>query len=142
MKIKIFFIIIIFSINGFASAQNFDLKYYSDYTNGFRGVAMAVYIDNIGVNNLELETSELNNLMTEFFEDFFPSTGRTIDKLSRNNYWLCQQALNEWDIEEGEVYMIICADNMFSEDILIIIAIIENSVGSFKWWGKTISTRD
>jgi hypothetical protein len=142
MKIKILFVFFIFSINEFANAQNFDLKYYSDYTNGFRGVAVAVYLDNIGADNLGLERSELNDIIAEFFEEIFPSTGRTIDKLSRNNYWLCQQALNEWNTEAGEIYMIICADNMYSDDCIVIIAMIENGRGAFSWWGKTVSTKD
>ena len=139
MKTKILIVFIIFSINGLVSAQSSNLKRYSDYRNGFRGVAAAEYIGTI--KEINSESSEINVRMLEVLEKF-PPTGRTFDKISRNNYWLCQQALNEWDIKEDEVYVIMCADSMYAENAIIVIALIGNNGESFSWWGKTISIND
>jgi len=148
MKVKILFIVIIFSINGLLSAQNLNLKFkqYSDNINGYNGVVTAVYIDNLEKYNLELESSELNEIMIEFFEkmfnELFPSIGTKIDKLSNNYYWLCQQALNELNVKKEDIYLIFCAENMSPKDFVIIMVIIGNDGKSFTWWGKNILTNE
>jgi hypothetical protein len=127
MKNKLFVAIFFILITGFLNAQNLDLKGYYDATNGYMGMAVAIYLDN----------SELENI-----ESKFSSIGRDINKLTRENYWLCWEALGEWDIEDGETYLILCADNRFSENLIIIIAKIENGGKSFSWWGKNIFSSD
>ncbi len=127
-KFILLFTVLIISINGFIFAQNFNLKYYSSMSDDFSGVAVALY----------LSDSEL-----EYTEDFLNSSeGTDIVKLTKNNYWLCWKALNEWDIEDGETYYIVCAANMLSDEYLMIIATIEDGGQSFSWWGKLVSIRD
>ncbi len=98
-----------------------------DFTSDYSGVALSLYL-----NNSELEDID-NNIY---------SMGRDLDKLTKNNFWLCWKALNEWDIEDGETYLIVCAASMYSQDYIMIIATIEDGGQSFCWWGKSISNKD
>jgi hypothetical protein len=119
-------------INFSLSAQNLNLKYYSsssdgDYENDYTGVAVALFLND----------SELKNI-----EASIRSKGRDLDKLTRNNTWLCWKALNEWEFVDGEKYAIICAANMYSQDCVMIIATIKENGKSFGWWGKSLSKDD
>ncbi|MCL2705110.1 MAG: hypothetical protein FWE72_02755 [Spirochaetaceae bacterium] len=136
MKINIFIILSFISINSLLYAQNFDLKYYSsisdsDYKSNYSGYAVAIYID-----------KNPDNEYMEFIENKFLSIGRDIDKLTKNNLWLCWKALNEWDIVDGEIYLIFCTDNKYSDNGIMIIATIEDNGKSFSWQGKLISDED
>jgi hypothetical protein len=113
-------------------AQNFDLKYYSsvlegDFQSDYSGVACAVYINKAELKNMESKLA---------------STGREFDKLTKSNSWLCWKALGEWDIEDGETYLIVCADSMWSQDAIMIIATIKNGGKTFNWWGKGVTSND
>jgi hypothetical protein len=136
MKIKFLITIFFVLVNGFLYTQNIDLKRYSsimdgDYENDYRGYAVAIYIEK-DVNDEELD----------FIKDTLSSVGRDISKLSNNNLWLCWKALGEWDIEDGEVYLIFCADSPYPDNGILIIAIIEDNGESFRWWGKFVSEKD
>jgi hypothetical protein len=138
MKTKLSFAVFFLLINGFAHAQNFDFKHYDstldgDYKSNYSGYAVAIYITNKELNDEQFG---------EMIENEFFSKGREIDKLTKNNFWLCWKALDEWNIEEGETYMIICADNLYSDDCIMIIATITDNGESFDWWGIAISRKD
>ncbi|QQO07654.1 hypothetical protein [Breznakiella homolactica] len=135
-KNVLFLCIFFLATNGFLAAQNSEIKQYSDPINGYSGVAAAEYIDNYSDELSEYTDKEFDDLMQEYFEEMLGSDGKAIDKISKNNYWLCQQALNEWDLEDGELYLVVCADNMYSTDPFVFLIIIEDSGESFKWWGR------
>lgn len=123
---------LLFLINGFIYAQNFNLKYYSSisdgyFENNYSGVALAQYYNSSEINSIEKR---------------FETIGRNLDKLTKNNYWLCWKALNEWDIEDNETYLVIIASSLASNDCILLLVTIENSGKSFSWRGKTISMDD
>jgi hypothetical protein len=131
-KTILLFFLLLFLLIDFTSAQNLNLKYYSsssdgDYKSDFSGVAIAIYLTDEEYKNIE---------------DRIKSIGRNIDKLSKNNYWLCWKALNEWEIKDGEKYFIVCADNIYSNDGVFIISTITKNGKSFDWWGKSASGDD
>ena len=134
---KIFFCFFVFSISGYVYAQDFNLRHYSDHRNGFRGVASAIFINNFG----EIDLSELDERMLKFWDEI-GIPGRSVDRITRNNYWLARQALNEWDIKDGDLFLIICAESRVSEEALLMIALIENRGENFRWWGRIVSMRD
>ena len=112
-------------------AQNADLKYYFDYVNGllFEGYAIAKYMSNIldeenvsGTldHRIEVFFESFNNGLTdsELNEDY---TSTPVSKLTKNNKWLLDKALNEWERERGEAYMVACADRPDSTSALQIV---------------------
>jgi len=140
-KYLIFPIIFLF-VYGALSAQTFDFRHYSDVRNGFRGVATAIFIDNISDVDLEDENFDLDERMWEFFDEMFESRGRNVDRITRNNHWLAQQALNEWNLEERDIFLVLCAENMRAETILVMLVLIDANGEDFAWWGRVMSTRD
>jgi hypothetical protein len=94
------------SANGVVFAQNLNLKFYSsledgDFKSDFSGVAVAIYLND----------AELQVIQTKI-----SSMGRDLDKLTKNNSWLCWKALHEWEIQNGETYFVMCAASMYSQD--------------------------
>ena len=118
-------------------AQNTDLKYYSsildgDYDNNFEGVAAAIFLG---------DSTEVDDEMIEEFKNKFPEDIRNISKLTRNNLWLCRKALNEWDYKKGEYYLVICADNAYATEVIVLLVTITGK-DDFTWWGKVITEKD
>lgn len=111
-------------------AQNLRFKYYTSLgedEGDYSGIAVALYLENTEIENVK------NN---------FASKGREITKLTKNNYWLCWKALNEWEIKDGESYLIFCAENMVAENYIMILVTIKENCKSFVWWGKSITKED
>lgn len=118
-------------------AQNTDFKYYSsiqdgDYNNNFKGVALAIFLGS---------SSNINDETIEKFKNKFPDNIQNISKLTKNNFWLCRKALNEWDYENGEHYLVMCADNEYSTELIVLLVTITGK-DEFKWWGKVITEKD
>jgi hypothetical protein len=84
----------------------------------------------------------LNSSELKAVENSINSMGRDLDKLTKNNSWLCWKALKEWDIQDGETYLVMCAATEYSQDCIVIIATIKNGGQSFNWRGKSISSQD
>lgn len=138
LLVTVFFIFLI----GYINAQTFDLRHYSDFRSGFRGVAAAIYIDNIRYTDIEISDIELDEIMEEFFEEMFESQGRSVYRITRNNQWLARQALNEWDLEYGDIFLIVVAEHRFSETALVMIALVESNGEDFRWWARIMSDMD
>lgn len=117
-------IIICFAIFGRVYAQIMDYKYYNDFS-GNDGYAVAIYIS--------------PNEETVILDRFFKAPGRDLKKLSKRNVWLCWQALNEYDISDGEAYIIgICKDGMCSSEGIVLYVTITDNGKSFTYWGKVL----
>lgn len=129
MKIKVLGVVLFILLNGFLYSQNLDLRYYSDHEKGYRGYSSAIYI-----------AKDLDEKSLEYVGGEYLSAGKRIDKLSKNNLWLCWKALDEWEIEEGEVYFILCTDDKYSDTGIMIVAVIENGGENFSWWGRLVSS--
>ena len=128
MKKKILLISFVFSfITLHSFAQNTDLKYYSDWTKDFSGYAVATYKGNLN----ELEDMKENDYF-DYIEDKIGDKLEPIKKLTKKNNWLYQQALNEWDYEKDESYIVMCADSPYSKEALIFFVIIKGK-NDFSW---------
>ena len=125
MKKKIAFIVIfICSIFTAVYAQNFHLKYYMDSSSQDDGYAVAVYIS--------------PNEESTVFDKFSKTPGRDLAKLSKFNVWLCWQALYEYDINDGESYIVMMSKEAFSSEAIALYVTITNNGTSFKYWGKGV----
>ena len=138
-KKYLFIALLIMFQHNFLNAQNFNLRNYSDHRQGFRGVATAIFVDNIADIICEIPDYELEEMMLEYLEEIFGSRGRLIDRITRNNQWLARQALNEWDLENYDIFFVITAEHRFADSALIMIVLIEDNGASFRWWGRVVS---
>lgn len=133
---KIFSIFLLFGIIIFGCfAQNSDFKYYSsvldgDFENNFRGYAVAVFLGSADDSSVE---------DFQKFWDIFPEDikCKKILKLTKNNMWLCNKALSEWEYEVGEIYVISFADSLSTKEVPLILAKITGE-GEFTWSGVMI----
>ena len=125
MKKKIMLtVIFICSVFIAAYSQNMDLKHYMDDSSLDDGYAVAVYIP--------------PNEESTVFDDFSKEPGRDLTKLSKFNIWLCWQALNEYDISDGESYIVLICKSLFSSEAIALYVTITNNGTSFKYWGKVV----
>ena len=123
---KKFALTVIFICSVFTAvyAQNTDLKHYMDDSSLDDGYAVAVYIS--------------PNEESTFFDKFSKAPGRDLTKLSKFNVWLCWQALNEYDISDGESYIVLMCKELFSSEGIALYVTITNNGTSFTYWGKVI----
>ena len=121
-----FLFVLFFSAGCFA--QNEDMKHYSDASMNFDGWAAAEYIGNID----ELEESVSDEDMCEFLVDAFSSRLEQVTKLSKNTNWLFRQAMEEWDYEPHECYVVLCTDDEYSVEG-IMICVVVNEEKDFLW---------
>jgi len=126
MKKRIMFtVIFICSLFTVGYAQTFDFKFYMDNSSN-TGYAFAVYIQ--------------PNEESTIFDKFSKTKSRDLTKLSKFNVWLCWQALSEYNISDGESYIVaMCTEPpiLSSECIFLYVTITDNGT-SFKYWGKVI----
>lgn len=123
----VFFVFILVLITGFLSAQTNDPQFYSDYSTGFRGYSVAAYFTEEQGENALLNLADV---------------GTYVQKMTRRNKWLCEQALNEWDTEPSEYYLIFCIDSVTSENVLITLAMIKEDGESFDWVAKVLTMEE
>lgn len=125
MKKKIAFtIIFICSVFIAAYAQNIEPKRYVDDSSLDDGYAVAVYIS--------------PNEESTVFDKFSKTPGRDLTKLSKFNVWLCWQALHEYDINDGESYIVMMSKEFLSSEGIALYVTITNNGTSFKYWGKVV----
>ncbi|MGI0511058.1 hypothetical protein HH007_04720 [Treponema denticola] len=124
MKKKIVLtVIFICSVFTAVYAQQIDFKYYNDLSEN-SGYAVALYIP--------------PNKESTVFDNFSKEPGRDLTKLSKSNVWLCWQALNEYDISDGESYIVLICKSLFSPESIALYVTITNNGTSFKYWGKVL----
>lgn len=126
MKKRITFtVIFICSLFTVAYAQNADFKHYMDNSSLDDGYAFAIYIP--------------PDEKSTIFDNFSKAEGRALTKLSKFNVWLCWQALNEYNISDGESYIVaMCTDPILSSEIIVLYVTITNNGTSFRHWGKVV----
>lgn len=117
-------------------AQNTDPKYYSDIYNDYSGYAVALYLGNL---------KELDNISPNaFFEKLSDKLDKEFDpiqKVTKKNNWLFKKALNEWEYEKNEVYVVMCADSNYSTELLVFFVVI-NGKDDFKWKAYNFNEKD
>lgn len=131
------FLQLLFISNCFA--QNTELKYYSDYSQDFSGYSVAIYLENYLDEELNVagEEEEFLEVLDEYIQSRLEENVQDVNliplsKLTKNNDWLFRQALNEWDYEKGEIYLVACTDSMFAKSGILLIVVIKGE-NDFLW---------
>lgn len=131
------FLHLLFISNCFA--QNTELKYYSDYSQDFSGYSVAIYLENYLDEELNVagEEEEFLEVLDEYIQSRLEENVQDVNliplsKLTKNNDWLFRQALNEWDYEKGEIYLVACTDSMFAKSGILLIVVIKGE-NDFLW---------
>lgn len=110
-------------------AQNADLKYYTDYEEGLSGYACAYYVVNVHSEAPDLPLGA-ETIIDNVFSSFTDGSveGLTVtDKLTRNNTWLIETALGEWDGEVGDFYFVVCADSLMAKNYVVSFSLCKGS---------------
>lgn len=130
------FALLLVSFN--CAAQNFEPKYYSDSSQNFSGYAAATFLGTLS----ELEVGE-----EEFFEAVSEEISEEISdleqvsKLTKKNDWLFRQALNEWNYEKDEAYVVVCADSEYASEALTLFVVVRGK-DDFAWIGYLVRESD
>lgn len=133
MKKKFVFIVLLTIVFGArVFAQNFNFNNYHDDKKGYSGFASAEYIG----NGEDIDMEILGSLLIIFDESL-----TTVEKLSKNNEWLLEQAMNEWDYKEDEIYFASLAESQQAESAIMLFIHIDEDE-SFDWIGWLITEDD
>lgn len=131
------FLHLLFISNCFA--QNTELKYYSDYSQDFSGYSVATYLNDYLDEELNIanDDEEFLEVLDEYIQSRLEENVQDVNliplsKLTKNNDWLFRQALNEWDYEKGEIYLVACTDSMFAKSGILLIVVIKGE-NDFLW---------
>lgn len=135
MKKILFFVCLLLPYLCFS--QSFDLKHYSDYSQNFNGWATAEYIDSLEKDDLKYSKAYLE-FMTCEFED---KELKIVNKVTKQNTWLLQKAMDEWEYKEGEVYVAACASSADAEEGILFFIIV-NAKKTFDWVAFYFSEAD
>ena len=120
-------------------AGDFDFKYYSDWETGYKGYAKAVYIDQGNIEQ-NLEKARKGFEETAPFDEYEISD---ILKLTKEDLWLCRSALSEYDLEDGEIYLVYWCPTPDPDTGKILIAIIKDNGKSFDYYfAKAITEKE
>ena len=140
------FLHLLFISNCFA--QNTELKYYSDYSQDFSGYSVAIYLENYLDEELNVagEEEEFLEVLDEYIQSRLEENVQDVNliplsKLTKNNDWLFRQALNEWDYEKGEIYLVACTDSMFAKSGILLIVVIKGE-NDFLWRAFLMNEND
>ncbi len=110
-------------------AQNPDLKYYRDYSQDFEGYAGSVYFGKL--DEIIYDVSSID----EYFEIIKENMGDTltpVSKLTKNNAWLLKKAMNEWDYEPEEIYLVFISQSYSGKNGILVLAVVDERK-SYKW---------
>lgn len=113
-------------------SQDGDLKLYSDYKNGFKGAAQAIFVGE--------DKPEIQEKLQKFLSVLLSEDVQQVSKITKNNMWLLTQALNEWDYQKDEYYIAIVAENRWATNGLLFIVKIKGK-DDFEWKGFYISEK-
>ena len=118
-------------------SQGFDLKHYYDYSQNFDGWACAEYIDTLDEDELKYSKVYLEYMVCEFEKKEFT----ILNKITKQNTWLLQKAMNEWEYKEGEIYIVACTSSANAEEGILFFLII-NEQKTFDWIALYFSESD
>ena len=111
-KTIITFVLLLFSTISYSFSQDFNPKYYSDYSLGFDGASVAVFVGKIDEEETNTKVEDMKNKIL--------SISTPINKLTKKNKWLLEKAMNEWEYEKDEYYVVMCADSLYAKDCIIL----------------------
>ena len=118
---------------------NEPFKYYSDWETGYKGYAEAVYMDKGNIEqNLEKARKGLEE--TASSDEYDVSD---ILKLTKEDLWLCRSALSEYDLEDGEIYLVYWYYTPDPDTAKILIAVIKDNGNSFDYYfAKAVTEKE
>lgn len=133
MKKRVLLVIFITMLIGTkVFAQNFDLKSYSDYSQGFSGAAAALFLGEMDAEFQSDYDAKLDLLSEQLTE---------VKKLTKNNNWLLKKAMNEWDFQKNEIYLVFLAESRYSDNGIILFVQVD-ARDHYIWRGWTITEDD
>lgn len=123
-------VIIIFSLCMVCSVLfGQEMKQYHDWNNGYHGYSRAMYRGTIKVVNPQI----LYDILIENVKPAFRSARKCL-KLSKQEIFLIDAALKEYDCRDGEVYSLEIINGRELE-ILQIVIVISNDGKNYSWYG-------
>lgn len=129
--------IIIFSlISIHCFAQDLEPKFYVDISKGFRGYAVADFWGTLE----ELDYTSEKDFLAEISEKIGDKLS-SVSKLTKENNWLFHRAMNEWDYEKNEIYVVLCEKSIFSHSCLLFLAVVKGE-NDFSWIAYTVDEDD
>ncbi len=134
---KIICLIALLTVSTICFAQDAEMKHYYDPIQGYEGWAMSEYIDDVKKEDV----IGLENIFLEYLDKEVSAVLTSIPKLTKKNTWLFKQALNEWDYEPGEVYLVLCAESQYSKNGIAIFTIIKGKNDCI-WRAYSINEND
>ena len=123
--------------------QNGDLKYYVDYNNDFKGYAFAGLLKgaedsttDLDLDFLNLKEEDLHKAIFDGVDIFFSSMDLApLKRVTKNNVWLLNKAVDEWDYYPGDMFFGICADSRTAkEGIFGLVMIGEEGKKSWRYY--------
>ena len=113
-----------------------EAKYYSDWETGYKGYAEAEYMDKGNIEqNLEKARKSL--------EETAPSDEYDVSdilKLTKEDLWLCRSALSEYDLEDGEIYIVYWYRTPDPDTVKFSVAVIKDNGRSFDCYFAKVMT--
>ena len=123
-------------------AGDFDFKYYSDWETGYKGYAKAEYI---GKGDAERYLEELEKAKEELQKVYLDGKYDVSDilKLTKEDLWLCRSALSEYDLEDGEIYLVYWYRTPDQDTVKFLIAVINDNGNSFDYYfAKAVTEKE
>ena len=114
-----------------------EAKYYSDCVTGYKGYAEAEYI---GKGDAERYLEKARKSL----EETAPSDEYDVSdilKLTKEDLWLCRSALSEYDLEDGEIYLVYWYYTPDPDTAKILIAVIKDNGKSFDYYFAKVITK-
>jgi aminopeptidase-like protein len=110
-------------------AQELTPRYYSsaddgDTENNYTGYATAIFIS--------------NDKLADGYRRYQELPGTRIDKLTRSTEYLCWRALCEYDLHEGEYYMVGCSGSLDSDSGIYLFVKIIDGGRNYEWLAKVV----
>ena len=111
-------------------------KFYYDYSSGYKGEALAEFLPSkngmlIQSNGEFLSISEACDLVAP------EQTGMTLEKktkLTKEENFLIRSALNEYELLDGELYLVVISTPPYTEALSFLVMITDNGNG-YTWYG-------
>lgn len=107
---------------------NAEMKYYSDWINGYKGYGEAIYV----ATSDKIDPKEISDGWEENIKKLGYSITYRCRKLTNQQSFLIGSALSEYDLLDEEVYMVRIKEGA---DQYTFIVVIKNNQSSFEWYG-------
>ena len=116
-----------------------EAKYYSDWETGYKGYAEAEYI---GKGDAERYLEEIKEKFQKAELDGEYDVSDIL-KLTKEDLWLCRSALSEYDLEDGEIYLVYWYYTPDPDAFKFLVAVIKDNGKSFDYYfAKAVTKKE